>query len=712
MKKLIAIIFVSCMLGLLFSACGSGQQDEQTTYRYQTEPVYEADEDAQEFYIKFRYSDEMIYATFYQYSYEDASNDTCEIVAIDSSSGERSSQLDASRTQELGTVVDLAFDGEGELWVLSQDERYIISKIAQGEIQTQITIDFLLPNEFTSQQAFCIDPSGRFYIATFASDYQPMLYVLTAGGQLEAEIKCDGFVCDLVLLQDEVYAVYDGEVGAALGTVDLDEKKLDSSSLLAQGLGMSSVAPANIIGGQYCYYDLNGINVADSEGNSLPLLSWTDYGLSSMYPSRIFTTNAGDILCCSSKSIIKMKRVPADEGDRRQVLTLAAFSPGEALKALVADFNRTNADYMVSVIDYDLYNTDSDQYAGLNKLNTEIIGGNPPDMIDMHSIDAEQYIAKGILEDLYPYLDNDPDLNREDFLENVLTAMSDGGKLYGLTTTFRIQTILAKTAEADLSNWDLCGIKELLESNPESFIGGTKTALLELACTYMQDNFVDWETNTASFDTPEFISFLEACDTLPEETDIVEIYGLYFSDVEDRSVYAASNISNFSEVQSYENIWGTDVSLIGYPETGSTIGLRVYIGILSTSAHKETCWSFLRTALLPEAQTPAASWANGFPISKSAFETSAYEATVVDEDELAYIMNMGGDIYEYGKPTEEQVAKIADVATTIDRLASNNTVIKDIVLEEAALYFDGSKSAEKVAEVIQNRVQTYMNEQA
>lgn len=78
----------------------------------------------------------------------------------------------------------------------------------------------------------------------------------------------------------------------------------------------------------------------------------------------------------------------------------------------------------------------------------------------------------------------------------------------------------------------------------------------------MQDNFVDWDSNTVSFDSSEFISFLEACNTLPEASEIIEIYDLPFKQVEDLSTYAGVNISSFSNLHTYEDIWGTDASLI------------------------------------------------------------------------------------------------------------------------------------------------------
>ena len=65
------------------------------------------------------------------------------------------------------------------------------------------------------------------------------------------------------------------------------------------------------------------------------------------------------------------------------------------------------------VKDYSEYNTASDSNAGLQKLNTEIVAGMVPDILCTDGIPLKQYAAKGVLEDLWPFIDNDPELGRD-----------------------------------------------------------------------------------------------------------------------------------------------------------------------------------------------------------------------------------------------------------------------------------------------------------
>jgi multiple sugar transport system substrate-binding protein len=48
---------------------------------------------------------------------------------------------------------------------------------------------------------------------------------------------------------------------------------------------------------------------------------------------------------------------------------------------------------------------------------------------------------------------------------------------------------------------------------------------------------------------------------------------------------------------------------------------------------------------------------------------------------------------------------------SITRTAEYDQTIADMVTEEAAAFFAGDKSAEDTARIIQNRVNTYVNEQ-
>ena len=61
----------------------------------------------------------------------------------------------------------------------------------------------------------------------------------------------------------------------------------------------------------------------------------------------------------------------------------------------------------------------------------------------MSNLSVQIYQSKGLLEDLYPYIENDPEIQKEDYFENVFEAISLDGKLPYLTNGVAVSTMLA-----------------------------------------------------------------------------------------------------------------------------------------------------------------------------------------------------------------------------------------------------------------------------
>ena len=60
--------------------------------------------------------------------------------------------------------------------------------------------------------------------------------------------------------------------------------------------------------------------------------------------------------------------------------------------------------------------------------------------------------------------------------------------------------------------------------------------------------------------------------------------------------------------------------------------------------------------------------------------------------------------------TQEEAKEFYDYVLSIDTMYEVETDIQNIISEEASAFFSGQKTAEEVAEIIQNRVNVYINE--
>ena len=98
------------------------------------------------------------------------------------------------------------------------------------------------------------------------------------------------------------------------------------------------------------------------------------------------------------------------------------------VKKAIIDFNKTNEKYRITVKEYG--ENVEDYQTALTQFNADLTTSNCPDIISLSNVDFHMYVSKGILEDLYPYMEKSG-IHKEDYLENIMKAYEEDGKLYG-----------------------------------------------------------------------------------------------------------------------------------------------------------------------------------------------------------------------------------------------------------------------------------------
>ena len=130
--------------------------------------------------------------------------------------------------------------------------------------------------------------------------------------------------------------------------------------------------------------------------------------------------------------------------------TYAVLGEGALVKAqgMVKEFNKSHQDIKVEVKEY----LNEDGRSGKERLFVEIASGKIPDIIDLGS-DAETssmlpyhlLATEGYLENLWPYIENDPDLGRDGVMEAPLKAAEVNGGLYTVFGGVHIETLDRKS---------------------------------------------------------------------------------------------------------------------------------------------------------------------------------------------------------------------------------------------------------------------------
>lgn len=153
------------------------------------------------------------------------------------------------------------------------------------------------------------------------------------------------------------------------------------------------------------------------------------------------------------------------------------------------------------------------------RLQGEIAAGRAPDIMGS-SLPLDIYAGRGYLEDLWPWIDGDRSISRDDLMVHVLECASTDGKLCTIGSSFTVETAVTSRAVAgDRTGWTL---EELLEAcggaAPDIYLGQPRflyemnaEEALWLMLEMDLDRYLDWETGECRFDSEEFKDLLRLC---------------------------------------------------------------------------------------------------------------------------------------------------------------------------------------------------------
>ena len=629
-----------------------------------------------------------------------------------------------------------------------------LSRIDTSGMQEKLGADYI--------NSMVMDPEGYFYttVQTFGeTTSENKVVVLDKDQNVLFTIEEENLWGQLTLLGDGTVGMSywreeDGQSGQVLRTIDKAAKGWGAEYPLPPNGGNIYTGSQKYI----FYYDngdsLYGFNKETKAGEKI--LSWSAANINKdelmfftfledgriVAMTRSWGMNGNDmtmelaILTETDASVLKDK----------VTLTYATQYLGCDERNKIIDFNKSSDKYRIEIKDYSEFNTAEDYKAGLTKLNTEIAAGNVPDILNVSGLPIQQYGAKGLLEDLWPYIDNDPDLGRDAIMENVFKAAEQDGKLYQVFSTFSIQTVVGATkVVGDRMSWTLDDLQAALATMPEGCTifgeGDTKAGMLSNVLAQNMDAFVDWSTGQCSFDSEDFISLLEFCNSFPLEYDWNNVDWEEYEDDNTRVMNGKQMLLNAylydigDSLQMYEVVFGGDYSFIGLPQedgsVGSSFSLGNGIAMSSTCKDKEGAWSFMREYLMPQyADMDENMMVGGMNLStnKADFEKMVERAMKkeyqLDENGNQVLDENGQPIevpkYTYGfndltvevyATTQEQYDQFMALYNAIDSISTYDENIYKIVNEVAGGYFNGDKTVQDTAKQIQDRVTLYVNEQ-
>jgi ABC-type glycerol-3-phosphate transport system substrate-binding protein len=352
-----------------------------------------------------------------------------------------------------------------------------------------------------------------------------------------------------------------------------------------------------------------------------------------------------------------------------------------------------------------------------------------PDMIYTANIPISKYAGKGILEDLWPYIESDTRFGRDDLVESVFKAVEIDGKLYQTVSSFSVTTALGLTdVVGDKLGWTLDDLKAALNTLPEGAQvfndTATKSDILNGMISMNMSTYIDWTTGECKFDTEDFISLLNftagfADDDIWDDYDWNEYEDDYTRMKSGKQLLYRVYLYGFDSMSELQASLGKDVTFVGYPTDsgyGAAFSLNDGIAMTTSCSNKDVAWAFMGTFLTADYQQEN-SWS--FCTNKEVFEQQAKDAMTQEYDSdgnpiplYSYGRSGAGDtVTDVYAITQEMYEAVLEVINNTTMVSSYDQEIIDIITDETAAFFEGQKTAEETAKMLQSRISLYVGEQ-
>ncbi len=432
-----------------------------------------------------------------------------------------------------------------------------------------------------------------------------------------------------------------------------------------------------------------------------------------------FITNAG-----CGKEAQDVVHTASKGNENRCVLTYATYGLSSEMSSYIYDFNESQDEIYVEVRDYqEKYDMDE----GVQAMKLDMLTDQSPDLIDLSIIEMTQLASKNYLVDLTPYFDRD--FNIDDFQWNAMQLGAFEDRLYSITPSYYISTVVSNSDFYQEETMDIQGISRLVNERSEDcmiFAEVSKTDYLYDVLYHDLLEFIDWNNGTCDFESGNFKLLMEIANQLPNEVREYSFESNYESEIQEfrnnEALFFMEKISSVNDYMIMDLVFGDKKKVIGHPVDGVCQNVleagMEQVGIASGSKNDEEAWCFLKGFLVEDYQNVIVSSGDAFPVLKSSMnEYVASEMELLsdqDEDGNEIIF----DRVVIGKDNELRAACLTNeqketMQELIDQSVPSeykDSILIDLIMEEAEYYFYGQKEIDDVISVIQKRVGIYMSE--
>ncbi len=466
--------------------------------------------------------------------------------------------------------------------------------------------------------------------------------------------------------------------------------------------------------GQPYIVDAYGLYALDSAtGEKTLLCDLSNSGVNSFYDVQsLYAREDGSFIAVSRGPDFDTLRLihlyPTDPATlpAKAVVTLGGAGLGSELLRHINDFNRTSDSVLVVVKDYaaDASGLDARQLFAQD----EQAGALPDILVRSDGLPFDSWAAEGRLLDLYPLLDADPGLSREDFWPTALAAAEVNGRLPAIFPVFSIATLAAAPDAAGAEpGWTWQQLANMLAAWPEArpFPSWDKAGFLWSAMIAMEPLFIDAASRTCDFENGEFLALLEFANTLPDSAGLEDDKALLTAR---KALLQDVTVSTFDRMRYLADEFGSAVTLKGYPTADGSCGSSFVpypqLGITAASKNQAAAWLFIRYLLSAESQR---AWRYGYlPLRKDVCQELMADALLDppvrkgDREGTAYMRPC----------TDAEVQQVAQLIGDTRYLYRDLGNFQPVLQQAVQPYFNGEITVQQAAAAAQAAVSALLAE--
>ena len=384
-----------------------------------------------------------------------------------------------------------------------------------------------------------------------------------------------------------------------------------------------------------------------------------------------------------------------------QTLTLGMIdfdSEKSVLRSMIQSYNLSGVPVRIDILNYaDGAESRAD---AVTRMTTELLAGNVPDLLDCSDLSGAQYAGYAKNGILLP-LDGMPE---SELLSGILKPCYVDGKLYSVVGAFALDPLFGPAeklgASLETSALDvLCGAVPSVRF----FWGGED--LLGVYCRHAAEQYLDYDSQTASFESEKFLNILTACaDIVPTEFDADCIMQQPMRSV---SMYRSMQSQWYQQT-------GDAFRVLALGEDGGTAYQPILqLGVCAGSAMREAAQEALRGMLQEGFQQTIT---DAFPVCRAALRTlmqkeidaqAVEQQTAIREEGRVEIGEAGDLAFLFDEAAADDLMNVLEHA---DCRSCGSQEILTIILDEADAYFKGRKTTQEAAQVMDRRAALFIAE--